>query len=304
MRKIDFSNYYIGNYQKYLLDYDFDYYGILEDNINSSNKNRTIINIKSGACVIFEKLNWDSNILGVTCAKAEIVFIDKKRGNTYGEPVKIIKAYCIKENISFISVRFPFDNFFLYNELEKHGFKTTDVLNTYLFIKNQSVININYNADACAKKGSLKNLNKVFDIAKNAFRYSRIYNDQNISQDRADEFYFKLTESIVKKNDYFTTVEVEDEIAGFCIGTIDKRIKKISKKKIGYLWLIAVAPEKKGLGYGKLLFSDFLKNFSEKVDYIEISTQINNFPANRLYSSFELKNVANIVTMHYWSGIK
>ena len=69
---------------------------------------------------------------------------------------------------------------------------------------------------------------------------------------------------------------------------------------LGLLWLIAVRPDCAGRGLAKPLLLAFLLASRRHFDHVEIGTQSDNVPANRLYQSVGLKLVANAVTLHRW----
>lgn len=297
---MNIKNYISTDYQKYLSKYDIDINKLLEYKINQNIKNK-IISINSSCVAFLELLDWDTKVLKVKSARINYIFIRnniKSKTKLYEKLISLIIDYIKEENIDFLDVRLDVSDYLLINTFEKAGFIISDVMNTFLYKKNIPVKEEEYNNISISKKNDK---NEIFKIAENSFIYSRLYNDNNFSNIQKKKFYKNLTEYMISKNDFFSVIKVKNSISGFCIGTIDTDILKTQNIKLGYLWLIAIEKSQQGLHLGRKLFSHFLSNFSKQVDFIEISTQINNIPAIRLYNSFGLFPETNIITLHYWS---
>jgi ribosomal protein S18 acetylase RimI-like enzyme len=133
------------------------------------------------------------------------------------------------------------------------------------------------------------------------FIHSRIYNDDKISRNKASLFYRRLFEALYKQPDIVRVGLFKGKrLIGFALGNRDGFLLKSAKFKLGYLGEIVIDPSFRGRGYSKLLLRRFSEIISRKVDYLEIGTQINNGPANRLYTAEGFNLVANAVTMHKW----
>ena len=91
-----------------------------------------------------------------------------------------------------------------------------------------------------------------------------------------------------------------DKIVGFALGTEDTVLKKYINTSLGYLWLIAVDDAVAGQGIGQRLLQAFLKKISNRVQLIEVGTQMNNYKALNLYATRGLKMMSALVTMHLW----
>lgn len=136
----------------------------------------------------------------------------------------------------------------------------------------------------------------IIQIADNAFRYSRFFNDNNLNDEKKKAVYSEwVKNAFEQKGKYFVTYTNEDEIVGFLLFSINESDLSAS------IELLAVNNKYKNKKIGKTLINE-LEIFLDKksMKYIIVGTQIDNVPAMNFYftNGFQLESRNSI--FHYW----
>lgn len=257
----------------------------------------------ANASVTGRYLEWDTEVIGVPSGRIDLLWCKSKEFITeldslFSDCIRAMKS----DGIKFIDLRIGLHVLPMVQLAEKHGFFLTDILNIYLSQSPPEPIQIP--ADYSIRLGRPQELHdreSIFEIAKNLFSHSRMYQDMNIHEQTADEFYSKLVNHFMFKDDtLFAVAYAESRPAAFYIGMQDSGNPSVSKS-LGYLWLIGVSPEHSGKGLGNFLLNHFLINMHKTCDLVEIGTQVNNLPANKIYNRAGLPLKANLASLHYWA---
>lgn len=144
---------------------------------------------------------------------------------------------------------------------------------------------------------------EVVRIGASSIRQGRMFSDAAISEDAAQRFYMRFTESLHEGAIHGTlfgqTAKVGHQIAGFAVGRRDAMASRITGSSYGYLWLIAIAQEFQGKGIGSALLASFLNEASSLLSVLEISTQATNTRALNLYLRAGLP-VAGVMHQLHW----
>jgi len=250
-------------------------------------------------------LNWDSEILGFSCARIDSLWTDSQKNmDKLDIALSNILSKMDNDGIRLCDIRIGMHSFDMIHIAEQNGFKLMDVLNIYLSkgesYKKNLYFTQNYRILANPTL-SEKQVIQAEKIAMKAFNYSRLYQDKNIAPHLCDFFYKSLFKNLLKDSNSMIGMAIEEDesVAGFYIGFVETDIKL--KGGLAYLWVIATDPYHIGKGIGTQLLSTFLKTMHKTCNFIEIGTQINNYPANNLYKSNNLSVVANVATFHRWN---
>ncbi|MCB0336173.1 MAG: GNAT family N-acetyltransferase [Bdellovibrionales bacterium] len=247
-----------------------------------------------------KKLAWDANIFGFSCARIEELWLANEDGlETIAEELQALKQILKQQQVRFCDVRVHSQAPQLYTALLKAGFKEVDDCNIYLLsTKDYTQRELSLSAQIQHELGE-GDREQILSFGSSAFRHSRIFNDEHISEPQAIQFYEALLRSLLQKpKTYISTVKEDGKILGTCIGEIFTRNKLT---KVAVLWAIAVSPGARGKGLSKILLHDFMEHFREQVEYYEIGTQANNVPANALYQGAQLTAPIGIRSLHYWN---
>ena len=189
------------------------------------------------------------------------------------------------------------------NTFERLGWFTTDALNIYMVNMETpvSIDKVHISLDIVIRDLSFNDAISFFDREKDLFLDARVYRDPNIPKDKARKFYRELFIFIFNKPESIGLGLYKGErLIGIILGEKDFLLQNKVNFKLSYLWEIGMSSEFRGFGYSKLLLEGFLKRMSLDNKFVEIGTQVDNIPANRLYNSCGLKLVSNASSLHKW----
>ncbi len=229
-------------------------------------------------------LKWDTDYFGINSARVNLDGIIDESGQN--EIIDFCKMYDfvtianlnnLKENNYWIGNR---TNAFLADM--NIQFVKVMVDKTYYKDENTYVIN------------NLLRKDRIVDIARNSFKYSRFFNDPNLHPNQANNIYLQWTEcSFGKKNKYFVVSEREGEIAGYLLFSINEDNSIIE--------LIAVDNKYQGQKVGKSMILTMESFVLDKgINNIKVGTQVNNIEATQFYSTMGYKYVSCNGVYHLW----
>jgi GNAT superfamily N-acetyltransferase len=253
-----------------------------------------------GDAVWLELLQWDTDVLGILSARINTFFAF--RDNWLREDLcqLIIKTHDFLQakGIKFSSCRICSDDWVLADILMENGWVPRDMLNVYISP------DISNNEACCDNTETLDKVEVIRYINDEefagCFSSARLHRDPRIDTSLATTFYRKLFNNILSRLDsVLVGVRLRGQLAGMAIGAEDIALSKMVGRKISYLWQIAVFKEFRGLGLSLKLLNGFLAHMRD-VDVIEIGTQFDHVPANRLYLRAGLHLTANAITFHKW----
>ncbi|MBC8549916.1 MAG: GNAT family N-acetyltransferase [Candidatus Brocadiales bacterium] len=253
-------------------------------------------------CACLKMLQWDSELLDVPTGNLEwFLFLLESPD----EDVSLFLENILKGNkkLNLVYARVSTDDLRTLPILEKNGFRVADVSQVFTYRGKYLKI-----LDDNQEKVSFKNYvpaeddNFIENLASGSFKHGRFFTDTRISDNKAAILYKKMAGSFLRKdkNALVRIAEIDGEKAGFWIGAIDEVTSKILQSPFGYLCLIAIKPEYRGMGLGRVLINNCFNTFRGHVETIEICTQIQNTAALNLYTQAGCRIVASYVTMHYW----
>lgn len=139
---------------------------------------------------------------------------------------------------------------------------------------------------------------KIVDIAKSAFVYSRFFNDPSLPEKQAKNIYFHWTEcAFYQKSKYFAVANRDSEIAGYILLSVNE------EEQVATIELIAVDEKFRGKQIGKsLVFAIELFAYDNGLKKIKVGTQIDNISAIRFYISCGFQYVSCNSIYHLWTG--
>jgi GNAT superfamily N-acetyltransferase len=143
---------------------------------------------------------------------------------------------------------------------------------------------------------------RVLDIAKHSFLYSRFHLDPLMADTLADEVKRSWIESYIQKRrgEKLWVAVSKGQPVGFLAdlaGTADGQ-------KIRVIDLISVAKEHQGCGAGKALVEFFVHHCASQCDRVQVGTQVANIPSMRLYErcGFMMVGSAYVLHGHFKTG--
>lgn len=232
------------------------------------------------------ELPWDTNYFGVLSAKT--VLKDSLREQDFVRLIDFLGAF------DFVTI---------INADNKHS-------NNYWLDKNTSafLVDINVQFVKNLASGCIKNVepSEVFEtcrrdesvlrLSRDAFKYSRFFNDPNLPADKAKGIYVQWTENAFNKpGRYFSIAKRQGVVAGFLLFSID------TDSSVATVELIAVDEQFRGLQVGKTLISGMEGFICQKnIKKIKVGTQIDNVSAIEFYMLCGFNYAKCNTVYHYW----
>ncbi|MGL5614054.1 GNAT family N-acetyltransferase [Cetobacterium sp.] len=207
-----------------------------------------------------EKLEWDSNHFDLTIGN--VIFEENEVSN-------------LEKKYDIILAKVGIDKTEEIKKLQNNGFILKDTLIRF-YIEN--IQNDKFNKNSLVKLAKENNLEEIKKIARDSFKKSHFYKNENLQEEKIDELYEKWVINKFKKNNIYI-YEEENIVKGFLLG--------IENSEEAIIDLIAVDSRFKGNGIGKELILKFFQLNIKKKSYV--GTQITNISAIKLYEKLGYK---------------
>jgi ribosomal protein S18 acetylase RimI-like enzyme len=263
-----------------------------------------VIGKNISALATMRVMDWDSELFGFGVAAVGSLCGSNSEGKA--TLLEEIIGFANDHRIRLLTCRIAYDDLTSLHALESTGFRVVDAMSVFLWDRgrNDAITDPSpeyldleiRTVDGCDPE----TLAAIREMAADSFHHHRMRNDPNVSGQQATRYTRKLASSILSTSDSHTVEGwLDGKPAGFVIGAPDRALNRHLDHPIGYLWLIARDPSAPK-GTGTWLLRSFLQSFSKQVCFIEVGTQIDNYPALNLYARCGLQFVSSLITMHRW----
>ena len=277
------------DYQYYLAKYDKNFIKYKISDICYSPESKLFGIIKNSKISVLGKflpLKWDTSFFNFKVGKISDIY-----GSKFNEKLtllKEIKSFAKINGYKLIICRVDASDISSIHALEEIGFKWVDGMNILLNEYNKTPLE--YHADqqkdvniSVVSKDEVVSSEKIKELVISFAKNGRLNNDPKFSSDQVRKFYISLFESLVKKDNTLMIITKKNEnIIGFALGMKDTLLGKFLKTSIGYLWMISIDENASNKGIGRRLFQEFINEFSNNIQLIEVGTQMNNYAALNL----------------------
>jgi len=237
----------------------------------------------------FIPLEWDSRYFGIKCARVNLMGPASE-----AEQEEIIRLCCEEDFVVLAN---------LHNNNENNlwiGSRTRAFLadiNIQLCKQTGTGRSIPAIADSeLTICNNFTGYEKLLDIAGEAFRHSRFFNDPYLPAEQAAGIYRQWSrDAFMREDKYFVLCRRKGELAGYLLFSLDK------KEGSCLIELVAVARKHTGQGIGRQLLAACEVSCAEQaVSMIRVGTQANNLAAIRLYQSSGFKYSHCNSIYHLW----
>lgn len=230
-------------------------------------------------------LEWDTDYFGVKSARVNLL------GNVDEEGQEDILSFC--KNYDFVTIA----NFENRNENNLWiGKKTSAFLAdvNVQFVKELNSLET-HSDEKTYVTNNLPVNDQILNIARKSFRYSRFFNDPNLSESKSQNIYLHWAEgAFLQEGKYYVICEREDHIAGYLLFSSEENCATVE--------LIAVDEAYQGKGVGKSLIKAMESfTFDKVINKIKVGTQVNNIPAVQFYSKIGFKYMNCSSIYHIWN---
>lgn len=246
---------------------------------------------------------WDSQQLGIKMARINQLIVRKDIHNTYiiKKLLTSVTKRCKHRSIKYLFHRVEVDDLLTFQILEKAGFQLQDVIINFCFNLRTSRIPLFKSKFVIIRPYRSKDLRCLQEIARTSFIYDRFHSDPQLNKKRSDQLHAAwISNACQGLADIVLVAELNKRVVGFVSCKVDKLSERYLPFSFGTIDLIAVDRDVQGRGVGKALMRKALDWFSDKVDIIEVGTQVRNYPALRLYQKLGFKIVSANFSLRKW----
>lgn len=241
--------------------------------------------------IVIYKDEIESQRFGIRAAKVEDIRISDHQ----------IENFCADNQINFLSVRISADETSRVRFFESIGFRIMDCLvhyalelDGYKFSAGQ-----HFNDKIAVRPATFSDSAAAAAISRRAFKdyIGHFHADPRLDKTQATEVYAQWAENCISDPSGETLVlvaELDTELAGFLA------IKTLGANNMD-IRLNAVSPKAQGQGCYKALLQAAIRYASNQGSKrLFISTQINNYRVQRIWSLFGFFPVESFFTLHKW----
>lgn len=210
-----------------------------------------------------------------------------------GVDVSNIIDLAFKNDINHLSVKISTSNKTLLHKFEENGFKLMDTLVTYRFEYSKKVL-INMEHQCILRDAQKDDLKTMMDFAGNSFKIDRFHSDPSLDKSAADRYYSKWIENSVNGlSDRVIVAEINNEVVGFTTCKLPSY-----QSQVGRMILSAVSEKSRGKGIYTSMIHEGLMWMKDKCNYLEVGTQIDNYPVQKTWVNLGMFLVESFYVLH------
>ena len=167
-----------------------------------------------------------------------------------------------------------------------------DTLVTYYFDFKSKVSDFK---ETCKIEPLKDEMPELIKIAKTSFSETKVatdhfHADHRLDEAKSDALYEQWIEEAGKDKDGVVLVaKIDNRAVGFTTCKMNYRLNRYSNKNIGSMILSAVSPEYRQAQVYTSMIQAALRWFSDKVDIVDLGTQIGNYSVLRAWSRLGFK---------------
>lgn len=266
--------------------------------------------VKDGAEAVglatLRMLPWDKQIFAKEMAAIDYLMAI---GN-YEERVSILDGLlsklitrCKDLKIEHLSCRVDTADLVCIHALEEAGFKLMDIIVTYCFdFAKSSLKELEYPFRIRSQEE--EDIEPTVALSKLSFQnyIDRFHSDPTLDNQSCDQLYAEWARNscVGLVADQVFVAEDNGKIVGFSTCKFHKEVNRFIDHKIGEIVLVCVSPKARGSGVYTSFIHHGLRWFREKVDFVQVVTQINNTFVQRAWSNLGFRLIGSRSTFHKW----
>lgn len=246
-------------------------------------------------------LNWESKHFGMKMARIENLIViegtNQFKLNIKQLLLKKLFQFCEEKKIKHLSVKPNCGDSITVYALEMEGFKVMDCIVTYVFrVRKHKLTEIKQLYKVRPFKE--EEIDDLVNLGKGVFSFTRYYVDESLPNEKCESLYTEWIRNSCKRTwaDEVLVAEKKGQPVGFMTCKIHKDLNKMINLKIGSLVLSAVSPQ--GAGAYVQLVKSGLEWLSDKVDLVEMDTQINNCPVLKVWNKLGIEISTSRYSLH------
>lgn len=258
--------------------------------------------------VISQYLAWDSEVIGIPCARILEGFYDaslpfEQACDILGGAVgKTLTHWRKEKEIVFADARSDARDLIFLQALEANGYGLIESSLVYAYDARETKPP-EAAQEAITRPGESRDLPVIERIAGAMFTNDRFHRDPRFPKGTGNRVYERWLENVLEgKRGHLEVLEVEGRIAGFHTGYLDDEFNQFSETKVGIYDLIAIIPNPRFLKAWETIIAGITRvGIKYGAEIGEGRTQVHNigtmFRLLRLPPSYTRSEV----TFHWWA---
>ena len=261
---------------------------------------------KAVGLVALRLLPWDKRIF-----KKEMATIDyliaigsyAEKANILASLLSRVSDTCRALKVEHLSIRVDSADLSCIHALEDAGFRLMDTLVTYCFDFDKSALGARDYPYAIREQAE-RDIEQVVGLAMLSFRdyIDHFHSDPTLDNQACDELYVEWARNscLGVVADRVSVAEDDVGVVGFATSKSHRNVSRFTGRKLGEIVLGCVSPKVRGGGVYTSLIHEGLCWFHNKVDFVQVVTQINNTYVQRAWSSLGFRLIGSRSTFHKW----
>lgn len=255
--------------------------------------------------VTCEKLSWDTRHFGIEMAKIRYLIVNADYSNTFEVKSALLSYLLMKCSKKFhhLSIRVHTEDVSSIHSLENAGFRLMDTTVTYSFDFRKDQI-VRLENECYVRKFRKNEIDKLANIATECYEEGRVATDRfhadpSLPSEKSDDLYVKwIVNSCKGLADTVLVAEVDGVPVGFITCKVYRQLSEKLGVRLGTMVISGVSPSCRGRGAYTSMFNTGLRWLAERVNIVEVGTQISNYVVQKVWNRLGFKLIRSQYTLH------
>lgn len=259
--------------------------------------------------ICVERLDWDTKHFGIEMAKIRYLVASGDYSEAYGVKCELISRVleeCGQKRISHLSARVHKEDLSSIHALESKGFRLMGIIVThFLDLRKRNFVHLENKWHVRQFKPD--DVPKLANIAMECYKEKpvatdRFHADPSLPKEKSDALYVQwITNSCKGSSDTIFVAEMNGTPVGFTVWKVDRSLGEKLGVRFGFGMLNGVTSSARGKSVHGSLLNAALQWIADKVDIIEVGSQISNYATQRAWNKLGFKTIRSQCTLH-WSA--
>ena len=252
------------------------------------------------------RATWDSDKLGVSMAKADIL-VDAGHPSSPLVVVEFLRAFdgwATELRVRHVAIRLNFEDIVVRVKVENMGFHIVDALLVQK-LELTSPVPKSERMVSC-RSGALEDAAAFEEDVAALYADSRYHVDGGFELQRLRNLYaLWLRTAFASEADRILVAELDGRPVGFITCYIEQEYTTCTDLKLGFIGLLGVLPSAQGRKVGKSLIQGAVEWFdAQGIQVVTVATQITNYAGLSTYQSSGFRPLTALATYHCWRSDK
>lgn len=243
---------------------------------------------RATAAACWRHLEWDSEMFGFPAGRLDMLLASGTYAEARARSQQVLGTVisdCARHGIRHLTARVDPRDYPALHTLQAAGFELIDGIQTFTLPVTDE---ISREFPEGARSYQPRDLDSVVEIGRTSFVYDRFHNDPFLPKAVSDSLHGVWTKNccLGKAADAVIVSERENRVASFVTVKVDAAAKQGLGISIATIILVATAAWARRSGCARdATLGTLAWCARERVDSVEVGTQISNIPAGRAYEA-------------------